>query len=449
MVLAIVLCFSLLSIGVQAEVQIPAGGLVIFDKADLVITVTSVNRDRNGYVTDIDFTITNNGTEEKSVRTVPNVWSVVKINDFTFKANLDATVAAGKTAREKLRLDNDEAKLFGLKDVFEITMQFQTYKTENYIMKNIVKYEPSTITLSQDYTHDFNNGNLVFSNQAADIYSCGFISTYHSDKAVFVVKNKTGSDRKFCFASLSTNGFMNKEDEVSEDIFNDTYRILYVPLDEDFSKDNVKEIEFTLKTSAFLDIISTRYTEYDTVTVNYQQGSPSPVEKPSAWAETQVDQAVDANLVPKSLQSKYTQAITRSEFCALAVALYETVNGEITGRKSFTDTTDVNVEKCAYIGVVSGMNAEETIFSPDSQLTREQAAAMLSRLALAIGKPLTPKAATFSDNSSISFWAFDAVGQMQASGIMSGVGNNTFAPKSDYTREQSILTILRLYNAVK
>jgi hypothetical protein len=40
-------------------------------------------------------------------------------------------------------------------------------------------------------------------------------------------------------------------------------------------------------------------------------------------------------------------------------------------------------------------------------------------------------------------------GQMQATGIMGGVGNNTFAPKDPYTREQSIITIMRLYDVVK
>jgi len=38
---------------------------------------------------------------------------------------------------------------------------------------------------------------------------------------------------------------------------------------------------------------------------------------------------------------------------------------------------------------------------------------------------------------------------MQATGIMGGVGNNTFAPKSDYTREQSIMTMMRLFDIVK
>jgi len=53
---------------------------------------------------------------------------------------------------------------------------------------------------------------------------------------------------------------------------------------------------------------------------------------------------------------------------------------------------------------------------------------------------------TFADNEEISSWAFEAVGQMQASGIMGGIGNNMFSPSGEYTREQSVVTIMRLFD---
>ena len=82
-------------------------------------------------------------------------------------------------------------------------------------------------------------------------------------------------------------------------------------------------------------------------------------------------------------------------------------------------------------------------------LRSEQAATMLSRLADAIGKPLPQQTSTFNDNGSIASWAFDAVGQMQVTGIMGGVGDNTFSPQGPCTREQSIMTIWRLFEIVK
>jgi len=170
-------------------------------------------------------------------------------------------------------------------------------------------------------------------------------------------------------------------------------------------------------------------------------------EQPSSWAVEQVNAAIAANLVPPSLQSDYTQAITRAEFCALAVALYVNVVGEIAGRRTFADTDDVNVEKMAAVGVVSGVGNNR--FNPDDTLTREQAAVILSQLADAVGSPLTRHESTFTDSDGISLWAIESVGRVQAAGIMGGVGNNFFSPKSSYTREQSIVTILRLFDAVQ
>ena len=66
-----------------------------------------------------------------------------------------------------------------------------------------------------------------------------------------------------------------------------------------------------------------------------------------------------------------------------------------------------------------------------------------------MGHPLPAAAPTFADNASISSWARDAVGRVKAAGIMDGTGNNQFTPQGTYTREQSILTILRLYNTVR
>ena len=170
-------------------------------------------------------------------------------------------------------------------------------------------------------------------------------------------------------------------------------------------------------------------------------------ETPSPWSLEQVNAAVAAGLVPLKLRSGYTQAITRSEFCVLAVSLYETVTGSaITERRAFIDTDDVNVEKAAAIGVVFGMGNDK--FEPDTDLTREQAATMLSRLAGAIGNPLPEHEATFTDRNSVSPWAIDAVGQMQLTGIMIGTGNNAFDPGNDYTREQSIVTVMRLFDVV-
>ena len=173
---------------------------------------------------------------------------------------------------------------------------------------------------------------------------------------------------------------------------------------------------------------------------------PQPAgDQPSSWAAPQVNEAIAAGIVPDALQSGYTRPATRAEFCALAVELYETVTGtEITQRATFTDTDDLNVQKMAGLGVVNGVG--DGTFDPDGTLTREQAATMLVRLAEAMGHPLPEGTASFADHASIASWAVDAVGRVQAAGLMGGVGDNTFSPQGSYTVEQSILTALRLYD---
>ena len=170
------------------------------------------------------------------------------------------------------------------------------------------------------------------------------------------------------------------------------------------------------------------------------------IESASSWARDDISLAVYMGLVPQALQSNYTAPATRAEFAALAVALYERINSTITGRVNFADTADMNVEKMAYLGVVQGVG--NNMFAPHRPITREAAAVFLSRLINALDHLLLPQAPTFADNYAISGWAVEGVGQVQASNIMGGVGNNRFAPQSPYTREQSIITMLRIYDAI-
>lgn len=172
------------------------------------------------------------------------------------------------------------------------------------------------------------------------------------------------------------------------------------------------------------------------------------LDAPSTWAAAQVNTAISKDIVPLRLQFRYSQPITRGEFSALAVLLYETSTGsEITERSFFADTEDINVQKLAGLGVVSGVGHGN--FAPSDSLTREQAAVILTRLADAIGQPLPQASSTFADSLQISSWATQAVGQIQGAGIMEGTGNNMFSPQGAYTREQSIITILRLFERLR
>ena len=211
-------------------------------------------------------------------------------------------------------------------------------------------------------------------------------------------------------------------------------------------QDSVQMLRLTLKDASGKSVDYYIFLDSGAAPVPADTPAETSQETPSSWAVEDVETAIAAGIVPPALQSSYTRATTRAEFCALATALYENVLGTISQRATFSDTTDVNVEKMAALGVVLGVGNNK--FDPDAKLTREQAATMLARLANVMGKPIAKQPSTFRDNAEISSWASEAVGQMLVSGVMNGTGNNTFSPKAEYTREQSILTMLRMLRYV-
>ena len=168
-------------------------------------------------------------------------------------------------------------------------------------------------------------------------------------------------------------------------------------------------------------------------------------DEPSDWALAYVLEALDAGILPFALQSQFTAPINRAEYAALSVALFESVRGEITERAEFYDTQDLNVQKLGGINVVMGFEGN---FNPGGLISREEAAAFMARLAREMGQPLPLVAPTFNDNASISDWAVEYVGQVAATGIMGGLPNNMFDPSGQYTREQAIVTMVRLLRMV-
>lgn len=165
----------------------------------------------------------------------------------------------------------------------------------------------------------------------------------------------------------------------------------------------------------------------------------------SAWAQSDVAAADDIGIIPGNLPTDYTQPITRSQFCKLAVALYETVTGSaITGRSSFTDTNEPDVQKMAYLGVVTGYG--DGTFGADDTLTREQAAVILMRLMEAMGVELAEVSTPFTD--AFSDWAASGIAKVYGAGIMVGITETAFSAYANYTIEQSIVTMLREYNYV-
>ena len=170
------------------------------------------------------------------------------------------------------------------------------------------------------------------------------------------------------------------------------------------------------------------------------------------------------------LGSDYTRAITRGQFAALAIRYYETLMGDITGEDYtipvnsgddvFADCSgDTNMAKAFNLGILGGYNSADTrsgvYVGPNDNITREQAATMLTRLMEklivafdSVGR--TGWTVWYADSlpftDTISDWALDGVRAVYGVGAMTGTTSTTFSAKSPYTIEQSIVTIMRIDN---
>lgn len=183
-------------------------------------------------------------------------------------------------------------------------------------------------------------------------------------------------------------------------------------------------------------------------------------EAPSDWAAEEVFAAVDQGLVPLDLRDNWRDSITRQDFCRLMIALVEQRTGQdiddylaaegLTVTDPFTDTGNGDVLAAYALGIVNGVSTRE--FAPGGSITRQEAAAMLARTARVLGLN-AGTGTSFTDAAQAASWAAGEISFVSgltdpASGkaVMGGMGDGRFDPLGAYTREQALMTALRLFH---
>ncbi len=175
----------------------------------------------------------------------------------------------------------------------------------------------------------------------------------------------------------------------------------------------------------------------------------------SQWADDELTRAQDKNLIPEVLYDQdMTRPITRAEFAAIAVRLYEEWTGKTapSGSVPFTDVAGspcaADIAKAYTLGVAVGTSP--TTFEPDTKIPREQLATMLCRVYKCIALdgwtferdseyPLDVSGvARFADHNFISGYAVEPVYFMVKSHVMQGIGSNKFAPRNTSAKEEAV-----------
>ncbi len=174
------------------------------------------------------------------------------------------------------------------------------------------------------------------------------------------------------------------------------------------------------------------------------------VPAPSDWAKASVDIANEVGITYKSQQYFYKNNITREEFCELIYNLVMLINPDVDTfiPDSFSDTKNEKVLRLNSLGIINGKSSTE--FAPSDVLTREEAATIIIRMINKVMPiPATEMWFEYNDTDEISEWASDSVQIISNLGFMNGVGDNKFAPKDTYTTEQTIATLVRIWERAK
>lgn len=199
----------------------------------------------------------------------------------------------------------------------------------------------------------------------------------------------------------------------------------------------------------------------------------------SDWAAEDITAALELGFVPEELQGNYTQNITRQEFvhiamnfCALQYRLARNdpfrSGGEFKEEfrvvhtiyyleklkdfGDFTDCSDDEVSLAARFGLVNGVG--DNRFEPDREINRAEAAAMLLNAYRVYTGDLYDETSTlladapalaYADSELIAGWAQAPAALMTQWGVMKGVEDHKFDPTGFYTREQCIVTFMRMW----
>ncbi len=163
------------------------------------------------------------------------------------------------------------------------------------------------------------------------------------------------------------------------------------------------------------------------------------------WAEADIVAMAEKAIVKGDDEGNFNpdSFVTRAEFCAF-IARFANLAEKTTDAFSDVDENKWyagSIGAAYEAGLVSG---DGDTFRPDDRITREEAAAILSRLDVIKNEEIKNAATVFTDDDQISPWARTSVDTMTALGIISGIDEGIFAPKMQMTRAMTIVMLSRI-----
>jgi chitinase len=162
------------------------------------------------------------------------------------------------------------------------------------------------------------------------------------------------------------------------------------------------------------------------------------------WAEAVIQKWLDMKYIAGYPDGTFRPEafITRAEFVKMANNLFRFSE---TSEIAFEDVKEGSwyykeIQKAYKAGYIKGISSAE--FAPDDYITREQSAAIISRLLDLEGN--NTGADIFYDSSQISGWAKGSAGAAAANSLIIGYEDNTFRPLNNIKRAEAVALLDRI-----
>lgn len=160
-----------------------------------------------------------------------------------------------------------------------------------------------------------------------------------------------------------------------------------------------------------------------------------------AWAVDYIHKADSLGLVTESMREDMKAATSRLEFVEALIKAVEYKNTiKDYDNEVVSDTSSIAVKKAYKLKLLT-YNDSKT-FGPDRKITREEVAVILDKLASVIKfEDKFENKLTYNDASE---WALASIDSVVKKGLLLGDNKQRFNPKKNMTRQEVLVTVLRL-----
>lgn len=155
------------------------------------------------------------------------------------------------------------------------------------------------------------------------------------------------------------------------------------------------------------------------------------------WAGEAITYLYDKKIISGTPDGEFQpdKAITRAEFVKIICEAFSLNSNK---EQKFTDVTENSWYEryCAIAGALGIVTGDGNFFRPNDNITREDATVIMHRVLTYKNGEIEAGSKTFRDMADVSSYAANAVKTLASMGLISGMGDNFFAPKDTMTKAQ-------------